>query len=54
MLSAFGATDYVTSVGNNDATVTCTNLANYAKNNYFDGVDLDWEDTEALNKGTGE
>lgn len=51
LISAFGATDMPTS---KSATTVCTNLANFAKKNLFDGVDLDYEDNEAFEKGTAE
>jgi len=43
LVSAFGATQFPTSQGF-DANTTCTNLANFVKDNSLDGVDLDYED----------
>jgi hypothetical protein len=34
--------------------VTATNLAQFVINNNLDGVDLDWEDNDAMENGTGE
>jgi hypothetical protein len=31
-----------------NAQVVCTNLANYAKNNFYDGVDIDFEDDNGM------
>lgn len=53
MVSAFGATEFPTSAGA-DPTQCALKLGNYVKTNNFDGVDLDWEDNEAMKRGTGE
>jgi chitinase/chitodextrinase len=53
VVMAFGATDTPTTRGLN-ATTTCTSLANWAVSKKLDGVDLDYEDIEAMNGGTGE
>lgn len=44
-MSAFGATDYPT---DKDPVKVCTELANYVKDNNYDGVDLDYEDNGAV------
>jgi hypothetical protein len=43
ILSAFGDIDTPSSMGYNPFD-TCTTLANFAKNNNFKGVDLDFQD----------
>ena len=53
LISAFGATEFPSSAGA-DPVVTCTKLAQWAKNNNLDGIDLDWEDTAAFTSRTGE
>jgi len=53
LVSAFGATEFPTSEGK-DPVTTCTNLAEFVLANNFDGVDIDWEDNEAMELGTGE
>jgi chitinase len=54
LVSAFGATDNPCSEGEN-AQQTCTQLSVWAKENGFDGVDIDFEDTGSFNyNGDGE
>jgi len=53
LVSAFGDTDYPTSEGK-DPNQVATDLANWVKLNQLDGVDLDWEDNNAMDSGTGE
>jgi chitinase len=54
LVSAFGATNHPCSGGEN-AQQTCTQLAQWAKDNNFDGVDLDFEDSGSFNaNGDGE
>lgn len=53
MVSAFGATDWPTSNGNNP-TQTAQKLAKWVKSNNLDGVDIDYEDNTAFNGGTAE
>ena len=53
MVSAFGATDFPTSQGA-DPTTTAQNLAAFVKDNNLDGCDIDWEDNNAMEAGTGE
>jgi chitinase len=53
LVSAFGATEFPTTAGA-DPVKTCTNLATFAKDNNLDGIDLDWEDSAALESGKGE
>lgn len=53
LVSAFGSTQSPTSAGV-DAVQCAANLAQFAIDNLFDGVDIDWEDTPAFNKGVGE
>ena len=53
MVSAFGATQEPTTAGFDP--VDCgLKLAKFVKDNLFDGVDIDWEDTGAFQRGTGE
>lgn len=52
LVSAFGATEKPTTAGI-DPFVCATKLANFVLDNNLDGVDIDWEDTEALKAGTG-
>ena len=51
MLSAFGATWNPT---DRDPVSTCSQLAYHVKENNLDGLDLDYEDNEAMNKGRAE
>lgn len=37
-----------------EPTSYCTDLAWFVKNNNLDGIDLDYEDNDAMNRGTGE
>jgi chitinase len=53
MVSAFGSTQNPTSAGV-DAIDCANKLAAFVIANQFDGVDIDWEDTPAFNKGVGE
>lgn len=53
MVSAFGSTEFPTTAGF-DPVVCCTALANWALVNNLDGVDLDYEDSDAMEAGTGE
>lgn len=50
MVSAFGATDIPTAA---DPTTVANNLAAYVKNNNLDGVDVDYEDLDGFNSGSG-
>jgi hypothetical protein len=52
-VSAFGATE-VPTTAREDAVKTCNELAEWVLFNHLDGVDLDWEDNNALESGTGE
>jgi len=54
LVSAFGATDFPTSVGRQNAVTVGQNLAKFVKDNNLDGVDLDYEDNTAMNAGQGE
>lgn len=49
MVSTFGATEFPTSAGY-EPTSYCTTLANFVKDNNLDGIDLDYEDNDAMNK----
>ena len=49
MISAFGATEFPTSAGYNPDT-HCKNLGNYVVQHNLDGIDLDYEDNDAMNK----
>jgi chitinase len=50
LVSAFGATENPTSSGYN-ATDCGIELAKFVNDNNLDGVDIDWEDTPAFQKG---
>ena len=50
LVSAFGATENPTSSGY-DATDCGLKLAQFVKDNHLDGVDIDWEDTPAFQRG---
>lgn len=52
LVSAFGATENPTSSGY-DATDCANKLAQFVLDNQLDGVDIDWEDTPAFQKGDG-
>jgi chitinase len=52
MLSAFGATEYPTTLGL-DPNECAEKLGAYVKSNNFDGVDVDYEDNKAMTEGTG-
>lgn len=52
MVSAFGATDFPTSAGKDPVQVG-RQLAQFVIDNQLDGVDLDWEDNDAMNAGKG-
>jgi len=53
LLSAFGSTDDPTSQGS-DPAITFTRIANLVKDNNLDGLDIDYEDDEAMDNGVGE
>jgi len=53
LVSCFGATDFPTSAGA-DPVETGKSIANFVIQNQLDGVDLDWEDNDAMNAGKGE
>jgi len=53
LVSAFGSTDFPTSRGV-DPVACGQQLAKFVKDNNLDGVDLDWEDNDAMNQGKGE
>ena len=50
LVSAFGSTDHPTNL---DPVTVATNLADFVKNNMFDGVDIDYEHNSAMEDGTG-
>ena len=50
--SAFGATDTPTT-SNADPTSTANTMAAFVKTNGLDGIDVDYEDLTAMNKGDG-
>jgi chitinase len=52
MVSAFGSTQNPTSAGY-DATDCGLKLAKFVSDNQLDGVDIDWEDSPAFQKGDG-
>ncbi|KAJ2958604.1 hypothetical protein NQZ79_g5772 [Umbelopsis isabellina] len=53
LISAFGAAEWPTSAGV-DPTTSAQNLAAIVKEYGFDGADIDWEDNNAMDAGTGE
>jgi chitinase len=53
LISAFGGTTHPTTFGN-DPKSTAEDLADFVANNNLDGVDVDWEDSAAMERGTGE
>ncbi|ORX58941.1 glycoside hydrolase family 18 protein, partial [Hesseltinella vesiculosa] len=53
LISAFGAAEWPTS-GGVDPTKSANNLAAIVKQYGFDGADIDWEDNNAMDAGTGE
>jgi len=53
LVSAFGSTDFPTSRGV-DPVACGKSLAQFVIDNNLDGVDLDWEDNDAMNAGKGE
>ncbi|KAF9509607.1 glycoside hydrolase family 18 protein [Hydnum rufescens UP504] len=52
MVSAFGATDTPASAGA-DPTRTANSMASWVKKNHLDGIDVDFEDFEAINAADG-
>ena len=50
LVSAFGSIDHPT---DSNAVQVATNLANFVKDNMFDGVDIDYEHNSAMEAGTG-
>ena len=52
MVSAFGSTDTPTTSGANPVT-TATKYANWIKHYDLDGIDVDYEDFAAFEKGDG-
>ncbi|TFK95290.1 glycoside hydrolase family 18 protein [Pterulicium gracile] len=53
MISAFGATDHPTTAGADPVSLANT-MAQYVKDYNLDGIDVDWEDFDAMAAGTGE
>lgn len=51
MVSAFGSTDAPTSSGQ-DPTQLAQSLASFVINNGLDGIDIDYEDFDAISAGT--
>ena len=51
MVSAFGATEMPTSI---DPTSVANSLATWVLANNFDGVDIDYEDNDAMTLATAE
>lgn len=52
-MSAFGATDNPTTTNDAEIETMAENLANFVKDNHFDGVDLDYEDSASMQNGNG-
>lgn len=52
MVSAFGGTDFPTSQGA-DAAQTAQKMAEWVVSNDLDGIDVDYEDTTAMNAQDG-
>ena len=52
-ISAFGATEFPTTAGH-DPVLVATKLGNFVLDNNLDGVDIDWEDNDAMEAGKGE
>jgi hypothetical protein len=50
MISAFGSTENPTSLNKNPIEVA-TKLASFVLSNNLDGVDIDYEDNNAMNMG---
>lgn len=48
MVSAFGATEFPTTNGL-DPTMCAQKLGDFVLQNNLDGVDIDWEDNQAMN-----
>ena len=53
LVSAFGDSEFPTSSGE-DPTTCGTKFGQFILDNNFDGGDVDWEDNQAMNRGTGE
>lgn len=53
LVSAFGATEFPTSA-KEDATACGLKLGDFVLANNLDGADIDWEDNDAMEAGTGE
>lgn len=53
LVSAFGATEFPTTRGYNPEDVA-NNLGQFVLKNNLDGVDIDWEDNDAMEAGKGE
>ncbi|KAJ3067041.1 hypothetical protein HDU98_009736 [Podochytrium sp. JEL0797] len=53
MVSAYGAAEWPTLNGMNPVT-RAQNLAAFVKKYQFDGADIDWEDNNSMDAGTGE
>jgi hypothetical protein len=51
MISAFGSTEYPTTLGK-DPIEVATKLASFVQSNNLDGVDIDYEDNTAMDMGT--
>ncbi len=53
MVSAFGSTEFPTTYYE-DPTTCGQKLGHFVLDNNLDGADIDWEDNDAMNAGTGE
>ncbi|KAF9077607.1 glycoside hydrolase superfamily [Rhodocollybia butyracea] len=52
LVSAFGSTEKPTTSGTNPTELAQT-MATWVKENQVDGIDIDWEDNDAMNKADG-
>lgn len=53
LVSVFGSTEIPTTMNINPLS-SAKKISKFVKENYFDGVDIDWEDSHAFENGKGE